>query len=184
MGLTTTGVAEWRQKNPYLYLGRTNWTGKGLFAKTDFKKCDIIFIWEGVLKQGKYPWYIGDRWLQIGEYQWISPFRDNPGYYINHSCNPNSGIKDSVKFVAIKNIRRGEEVTFDYSTSESENGWYLECHCENKNCRHIVRSYEFLPTELKLKYRDFISEYLRRSRICANLDDNNGKLTAMSTMER
>jgi SET domain-containing protein len=32
--------------------------------------------------------------------------------------------QNSVKIVAMKNIRRGEEVTFDYSTSESENGWY------------------------------------------------------------
>jgi hypothetical protein len=83
----------------------------------------------------------------------------------------------------MKNIRRGEEVTFDYSTSESENGWYLICHCENKNCRRIIRSYKFLSTELKLNYRDFISEYLKWPSICANLDDNKGKLTAMSTME-
>jgi SET domain-containing protein len=34
-------------------------------------------------------------------------------------------IKNSVKNVAMKNIRRGEEVTFDYSTSENENRWYL-----------------------------------------------------------
>ena len=61
----------------------------------------------------------------------------------------------------MKNIKRGEEVTFDYSTSESENGWYLICHCENKNCRRIIRSYKSLSTELKLKYRDFISEYLK-----------------------
>ena len=83
----------------------------------------------------------------------------------------------------MKNIRRGEEVTFDYSTSEGENGWYLICHCENKNCRRIIGSYKS-STELKLKYRDFISEYLKWSSICAaNLDDNKGKLTAMSTME-
>ena len=75
---------------------------------------------------------------------------NNPGLYINHSCNPNSGIKNSVKIVAMKNIRRGEEVTFDYSTSESEKGWYLICHCENKNCRLIIRSYKSLSTELKL----------------------------------
>ncbi|HET8856020.1 MAG TPA: hypothetical protein VFM28_00685 [Nitrososphaeraceae archaeon] len=47
-------------------------------------------------------------------------------------------IKNSVKNVAMKNIRRGEEVTFDYSTSENENRWYLICHCENKNCRPIL----------------------------------------------
>lgn len=121
-----------------LYLGRTSGTGEGLFAKVNFKKGNLIFIWEGVLKKGRYPCYVGDRWLQIEKCQWIAPLRNNLGLYINHSCNPNSGIKNSVKIVAMKNIRRGEEVTFDYSTSESENGWYLICHCENKNCRRIL----------------------------------------------
>lgn len=45
------------------------------------------------------------------------------------------------------------------------------------------KSYNSHSTELKLKYRDFISEYLKWSSICANLDDNKGKLTAMSNIE-
>lgn len=144
-----------------LYTGRTIGTGEGLFAKENFKTGDLIFTWEGVLKKGRYPYYVGHRWLQIEKCQWIAPFRNNPGWYINHSCNPNSGIKNSVQIVAIKNITRGEEVTFDYSTSESENEWNLKCHCKNKNCRGIIRSYMFLSLELKLKYRDLISEYLK-----------------------
>jgi uncharacterized protein len=110
-----------------LYLGRTNGAGEGLFAKENIKKGDLIFTWEGILKTGKYPWYVGDRWLQIEKYQWIAPFRNNPGWYIIHSCNPNSGIKNSVEIVAMRHISRGEEVSFDYSTSESEDGWHLLC---------------------------------------------------------
>jgi uncharacterized protein len=165
-----------------LYIGQTGRTGKGLFTKVNFKKGDHIFTWEGILKKGRYPCYVGARWLQIEKYEWIAPLRINPGYYINHSCSPNSGIRNSVKIVAMKNIRRGEEVTFDYSTSESENGWYLTCHCKNKNCRRIIRSYTFLSAELKLKYRDFISEYLKLSSIPASLDNNSGKLPVMSTL--
>jgi len=144
-----------------LYVGKTSGTGEGLFTKVNFKKGDHIFTWEGTLKKGRYPYYVGSRWLQIEKYQWIAPLRSNLGWYINHSCNPNSGIRNSVNIVAMKNIGEGEEVTFDYSTSESENGWYLTCHCKNKNCRRIVRSYTYLSAELKLKYRDFISEYLK-----------------------
>jgi uncharacterized protein len=147
-----------------LYLAHTgNGTGRGIFAKVDFKKGDPIFTWRGVSKKGKkvkYP-YIGRTWLPVGEFEWLAPPRNSPGWYINHSCNPNAGIKDSIKIVAMKNIKRGEEVTIDYSTSESEKGWYLKCHCKSKNCRGIIRSYEFLPPKLKQKYRDFISEYLK-----------------------
>jgi hypothetical protein len=146
-----------------LYVAHTgNGTGKGIFAKVDIKKGDVIFVWKGQKKSGRsYPWDWGSRWLQVGQYEWIAPMRNTPGWYINHSCNPNSGIKDSIKIVAMKNIRRGEEVTIDYSTFESEKGWYLECQCKSKNCRHIIRSYEFLPPKLRQKYSDFISEYLK-----------------------
>jgi len=144
-----------------LYVDWTNGNGKGIFAKLNFMKGDTIFMWKGKLKKGSFPWYVGDRWFHVEEHEWVAPLISNPGYYINHSCDPNAGIKDSIKIVAMKNIRRDEEVTFDYSTSESENGWYLICHCKNKNCRRIIRSYEFLSAELKLRYRDFISEYLK-----------------------
>jgi hypothetical protein len=135
--------------------------GNGIFANVDFKKGDIIFTWEGITKKGIYRWGVGERWLQIGLYEWIDPYENNPGYYINHSCNPNSGIRNSVEMVAMRDTKKGEEVTFDYSTSESEDGWYLICHCGEKNCRRIIKPYEFLSKELKLKYRDFVSEYLR-----------------------
>jgi uncharacterized protein len=144
-----------------LYIDTTDETGMGLFAKVNFKKGNLIFTWEGIFKKGVFPWYIGNRWLQIGDNQWIAPLRNNPGWYINHSCSPNSGLRDSIKIVAMKNIRIGEEVTLDYSTSENENGWYLICNCKKKNCRRIVRSYGFLSEELKLKYRDYISDYLK-----------------------
>jgi uncharacterized protein len=151
---------KWKWKN--LYVRNTNnGCGKGIFAKVNLKKGNVIFAWEGRKKKGNFPWYVGDRWLQVQDDEWIAPLRSNPGWYINHSCNPNSGIKNSIKIVAIKNIRRGEEVTYDYSTSESEDNWYLKCHCNSKNCRHIIRSYKFLSAELKLKYSDFISEYLK-----------------------
>ena len=92
---------------------------------------------------------------------WISPFKNNPGFYINHSCNSSAGIRDSIEIVAMRDIKKGEEVKFDYSTSESENGWTLICQCGEENCRRLIESYELLPAELKLKYGDFTSEYLR-----------------------
>jgi hypothetical protein len=151
--------SRWRK----LFLAYTgNGTGKGIFAKVDFKKGDLIFTWRGVRKKGKkvkYP-YIGRTWLTVGEFEWLAPPRNSPGWYINHSCNPNAGIRGSIHVVAMQDIYAGEEITMDYSTTESDEDWHLICHCESKNCRGIIRSYEFLPPELKQKYRAFTSEYL------------------------
>jgi hypothetical protein len=52
-----------------LYFTRTSGTGEGLFAKVNFKKGNLIFTWEGVLKKGRYPCCVGDGWLQIEKCQ-------------------------------------------------------------------------------------------------------------------
>lgn len=39
----------------------------------------------------------------------------------NHSCNPNSFIKGKNELVALRDIKKGEEITFDYSTTMDDN---------------------------------------------------------------
>ena len=44
------------------------------------------------------------------------------GIYINHSCSPSIGIKDTKslrQYYALKNISAGEEIFYDYSTREA-----------------------------------------------------------------
>ena len=147
-------------------IGNSSIDGQGLFAAQDITKRTriIAYIGEKITRQesarrleagNAYIFHLNYRYALDGA------TLANSARYINHSCDPNAGIKDSIKIVAMKNIRRDEEVTFDYSTTESESGWYLICHCKNKNCRRIIRFYKFLSAELKLRYRDFISEYLK-----------------------
>jgi hypothetical protein len=37
-------------------------------------------------------------------------------WYINHSKNPNVGCDEHYKFVALRDIREGEELTADYNS--------------------------------------------------------------------
>lgn len=71
----------------------------------------------------------------------------NDARFINHSCDPNceSEIEKSRVYVdAIKNIRKGEELTYDYAygrdgteTPEEESTLYV-CRCGAKKCRHTI----------------------------------------------
>ena len=62
--------------------------------------------------------------------------------FVNHSCNPNCGIKEQISLIAFRNIEFGEEITFDYGTilySDSGDAPYeLECTCGHKNCRKKI----------------------------------------------
>ena len=71
----------------------------------------------------------------------------NVGRFFNHSCNPNLFVQNvfiethdfrfpHVAFFAAKNLKAGEEITWDYSYEvDSIPGKCIECKCEAENCR-------------------------------------------------
>jgi uncharacterized protein len=59
--------------------------------------------------------------------------------FINHSCGPNTYMrvmKDRVEFYALKNIKKGEELSCDYGETHHEGT--LPCKCGAKNCRGFI----------------------------------------------
>ncbi len=60
--------------------------------------------------------------------------------FVNHSCNPNSVFDTSeICFRAIKDIRKGEEITFFYPGAEIilANNFY--CNCGSANCLGYIQ---------------------------------------------
>lgn len=59
--------------------------------------------------------------------------------FINHSCDPNTFmrvLKDRVEFYALRNIKRGEELSCDYGETHHEGT--LPCKCGAENCRKFI----------------------------------------------
>ena len=67
----------------------------------------------------------------------------NKARYINHSCNPNcevTGTGLKVWVHAIKNIKKGEEFSYDYGFSFDEDYKNYPCRCRSSNCcGYIIR---------------------------------------------
>jgi len=96
--------------------------GKGCFATKDINKEEVIKRLSGeVVSRTEINKRILkgieriDDPLQIGDDLFID--LDEPSYFFNHSCNPNAGIRRKSELFAIKGISKGEEITFDYSTT-------------------------------------------------------------------
>lgn len=70
---------------------------------------------------------------------------DAPARYINHSCDPNTGIRDNeyggFDFVALREIASTEEITWDYETSEYVSIAVSECRCGAARCRSVIRGF-------------------------------------------
>jgi SET domain-containing protein len=100
--------------NPKLEVRDTEKYGKGVFAKADIKKGDTLVIFGGYIVPFKKE--SDDSGIQITDnFVLTSLNHTEPTDYINHSCEPNLGIKGQNFLVALRNIKKNEQIAFDYA---------------------------------------------------------------------
>ena len=74
--------------------------------------------------------------------------------FINHSCDPNcetTEIDGRVWIVAIRDIKAGEELTYDYMLYDGAEDDPAPCHCGSKDCRGTMYSEEEIRHVERLK---------------------------------
>lgn len=132
--------------------------GRAVFADRNYKILEEIIEFRGELfsdEQLPIPYNkVEDHYVQIGKNLYMGPSGGLDDFF-NHSCNPNSGLKiENNKFtlIAIRNIKKGEEIMWDYSTTMDEDNWEMNCRCKSKNCRKRIRDFKYLPKEIQQKY--------------------------------
>ena len=143
--------------------------GKAVFANIDIPKGTVLIEFKGDrFNYDEIPDITSpddDRFVQIDEKMYMGPSGDLDDL-INHSCDPNAGLKFSDKIIltAIRNIMKGEEITWDYSTTMDEDFWEMDCACESKKCRKKIRDFKHLPTETQKFYIDqgIVPDYIIR----------------------
>ena len=122
-------------RKPYR-VGRSR-TGLGLFATAPFKQGAFIIAYRGRLipnaqaakleaRGSRYLYEINSRWTIDGS------SRRNIARYANHSCRPNAEsdvVKRNVILRAIKNIKEGDEITYDYGPE------YFEIFLKPAGCK-------------------------------------------------
>lgn len=113
-------------------------TGKGLFTKTPIPKNSCIVEYTGVEVKEEDQDRINSRYLfETGKGLMINGnVPSNIARYINHSCAPNCeamGPRGRVFIFSIKNIKAGEELTYDYG-KEYFDEYFKEGGCRCRKC--------------------------------------------------
>lgn len=109
--------------------------GLGLFAGEDIKKGTCIIEYVGRQIQGQEEYTSTSKYLFEVNARMTIDGRDrsNTARYINHSCRPNcetETYKRRVYIFAYKNIKAGEELTYDYGKEYwTEHIKPLGCRC-------------------------------------------------------
>lgn len=148
--------------------------GKGIFALKNFKKDEHILNITGKVIETENPLdyseKIREHWAPIGKkgkkFRFIKP--ESPWMYMNHSCDSNAGVINNRKLIASKDIKKGEEITVDYSTydietlTQGEKQLMMKCKCRNKNCRKIITTFNKLKKKDQNRLKKFLSPYLKK----------------------
>lgn len=90
-----------------VYVAESPIHGRGLFANCDIPKGTVLGVVDGVPAKRNGPYVL---WLN--ENQGIRVRCDLR--FINHSERPNAAYYDSLEVIALRRIRRGEEITHNY----------------------------------------------------------------------
>jgi uncharacterized protein len=144
--------------------------GRGLFATTDIAKDEVVAVKGGhivdrkTLREKITP-RLGSVEIQIDDDLFIAPVtadeRELSMLYSNHSCDPNLGMRGEITFVAMRDIRAGEELTHDWAMTDDDE-YSVECKCGSPNCRKTVTGKDWQRLELQKRYGGYLSAYLAR----------------------
>lgn len=103
------------------------------------------------------------RSLQIDEHLYMAGTPEpEPADFINHSCEPNCALTGTVVLVAMRDIAVGDELGYDYATTDGSNYDEFECVCGSALCRGKVTGHDWMLPELQLRYRGSFSPYLAK----------------------
>ena len=117
----------------------------GLYANCDISRGTKIIEYKGkiisVKQSDSNPKYDNNKAIYLfninKRYDLDGDFKFNTARLINHSCDPNcevfgSGLK--VWVFAMKNIKKDEELSYDYGFSYDADYKNYPCKCKAKNC--------------------------------------------------
>lgn len=160
---------------PKYFIKNTNQKGAGLFAtknieeKETILQSDLSEIKRVYRKKdfgtGKISKEDEDHLDYVGNGYYVVDY--SPISIINHSCNPNSYVKFKTisrkDIIALKPIKKGEEITVDYAIACTDDNWSLKCKCKSKNCRKFIYSnYSKLPQKLQKEFWRLVPEWKRK----------------------
>jgi len=144
--------------------------GRGLFATADMAKGEVVAIKGGhivdreTLRRDITP-VLGPVEIQIGDDLFIAPVsteeRELSMLYSNHSCDANLGLRGEITFVAMRDIRAGEELTHDWCVTDDDD-YSVKCNCRSSKCRGTLTGKDWQRPELQERYAGYFSVYLAK----------------------
>jgi hypothetical protein len=160
-------------KQPSSYLSsklegrpKADGSGNGIYSLEPINKGELVAVFGGVVYEWDafihLPELERSLCIQVEERHFLVPRPIGEGDYVNHSCNPNAGLSGQIGLVAMRDIKIGEEVCFDYAMSDTMPYDEFNCGCGSVNCRGKVGGNDWQMPELQKRYAGFFAPHVQR----------------------
>ena len=106
---------------------------------------------------------VRSRSIQIERGSFVNgPPHREPGDSINHSCEPNCGMRNATQIVTMRDVLKGEELTYDYAMSDTSDYDEFRCGCGTQSCRDTVTGADWKLPDIQARYKGYFSPYIAR----------------------
>lgn len=127
--------------------------GKFLIANENFKKDEILIQERNLFIKTRYD--ASDPSVQVGRNKFVDSVSMRLSDYINHGCDPNTKYDiENFRFTAIRNIKKGEEISYNYFTTEWDmkiENLDFDCYCGSPKCLGHISGYKYLSKSQQKK---------------------------------
>jgi hypothetical protein len=149
--------------SPRLCVVQTN-GGYGVYAVESIAAGQIIMRIEGEQRDRPSRFSVQVEWnlhIEVNGSLSLEELMDRfPWRFLNHSCDGNSMVQGNY-LVAVRGIRPGEEVTFNYNATEYDMARPFTCHCGSPFCIGEIRGFKYLAPTERERLRPLLNLYLQ-----------------------
>lgn len=144
------GIARHQRKQKKYNIKGNAIAGFGIYANREIKAKELIFKGEEMAQRIATRRHVEETWSReekeiFRHYAYplskevFLLWDENPAEWApqNHSCDPNTAY-DGLNVVSIRDIKKGEELTLDYTSFLDEHMEAFDCRCGSPKCKGIV----------------------------------------------
>jgi D-alanine-D-alanine ligase-like ATP-grasp enzyme len=144
------GIARHHRKQRKFIMKGNSIAGYGIYARQDLRKGEVVFTGEGRAQRVITRRFVEENWNETEKEtfrRYAYPISnevfllwdDEPTGWApqNHSCEANTAC-NGLNVVALRDIKKGEELTLDYAVFLDEHMESFVCHCGSKSCRGLI----------------------------------------------
>lgn len=145
-------------------------SGLGVFATEPIRQNELVAVWGGIVytrdEVDKFSSVVNNfatQTLQIAEGFYLksnSLTAIDDSKRFNHSCDPNIGVKGQILVLARRDIAVGDELCFDYETTDVHLDG-LECKCGSSKCRKKLYGTSWLDRDFQQANQSWFSWYMQ-----------------------